>query len=166
MKQFSKEEISKWKSMFTSRSHKEQTTTLGESEVRYFVLPKKFFPRLDGMIRMIGTPETNYLIAVCEEVPELIRPHFAVSEHDSFRVYGLEDGNRHLRSEENILRIFGENSPLRNGYVRSRLKLYSDILKSPTGDLVKSGFNEEDLEGIDRARQFLEAQSKLKYKGY
>lgn len=104
---------------------------------------------------MTGAPEDGYLVGVSKEVPEIVKPHFAMSEHDEFRVYGLGDLNRTLHSEENMLGIIGDDREVGPVYVEKKLALYDHILRVARGDLDTWGFTEADYAGFQRAAEFL-----------
>ena len=54
---------------------------------------------LGGLHRMTGDLKDGYLIGVSDEVPDSIKPHFALTEHYEFMIYGLDDLDRTLHSE-------------------------------------------------------------------
>jgi len=122
-------------------------------------MPTSLFQGIpNGLFRMTGEPDEGYIIGVSDEVPIIIKPHFAMSEHDEFMIYGLNDKDRTLHSEKNMLRIIGSGEDVKKKYVDNKLKLYLHILEKSAGNLEAWGFNQEDFNGFQRAVEFLKEQ--------
>lgn len=156
MIKFSKQEIDKWRRNFVERNYPKRQANLDSRLIEYFVTPVQLFQGIpNGLFRMTGDPQDGHLIGVSAEVPIEIQPHFALSEHDEFMVYGLDDMERTLHSEQNILRVLGE-SDLREIYVPNKIKLYDHIIGNAKGNLAKWGFTKQDYNGFVQARDFLE----------
>lgn len=125
--------------------------------IDYFVMPVNLFQGIpNGLFRMTGNPHVEYIVGVSEEIPIEIQPHFAVSEHDEFMVFGLEDIERTLHSEQNILRIIGESN-LRQSYISNKLKLYEYMITNAKENLDMWGFTEQDYAGFVRAFDYLKS---------
>lgn len=155
MKEFSREEIDAWRKTFVGRGYLKKEAELDSRIVEYFVMPVNLFQGIpNGLFRMTGKPSDGYVVGVSNEVPLEIQPHFAISEHDEFMVFGLNDLERTLHSEQNILRIIGE-SDLKQTYVPNKLKLYEHLITNAKGDLGKWGFTEQDYLGFVRAFDYL-----------
>jgi len=156
MKKFSRVEIDDWREVFTSRGYDKKVAELDSRRIDYFVMPRDIFGEIpNGLFRMTGAPDDGYLVGVSEQVPEIVQPHFAVSEHDEFMVYGLDDLDKTLHSEENMLRIIGDDRSVGPVYVEKKLALYDYMLRIAKGDLGTWGFTEADYVGFQRAVEFL-----------
>ena len=159
MKRFTKEEIDEWRKVFTERKYPKEKAHLDDRIVDYFVMPSDQFKGIpNGLFRMTGNPQDGYLIGVSSEVPSNIQPDFAVSEHDEFMVFGLDDLDRTLHSEQNMLRILRDNSTLRSIYVSNKLTLYNHMLIHAKNDLEQWSFTEQDYEGFIRASEYLKSK--------
>ena len=163
MKEFSREEIDTWRKKFISRGYPQKQAHLDERVVDYFVMPKERFrltlesPLIpNGLYRMTGKPEDGYLVGVSEEVPEIIQPHFAMSEHDEFMVYGLGDKDRTLHSEQNIIRIL-DSSELQPTYITNKITLYDFLIDISREDPAQYGFTLQDYDGFVRANEYLKS---------
>ncbi|MBI2632154.1 hypothetical protein HYW75_04060 [Candidatus Pacearchaeota archaeon] len=155
MKRFTKLEIDKWRSIFIERGYPQRNANLDGRVIAYFVMPMNIFQGIpNGLFRMTGDIKEGYIIGVSQQVPLEIQPHFAVSEHDEFMVYGLNDQQRTLHSEQNILRILG-GSNLRKIYIPNKVRLYDHIITNAKDDLEKWGFTEKDYKGFILARYYL-----------
>ena len=108
---------------------------------------------------MTGDTQDGYIIGVSEEVPEPIKDHFAVSEHDEFMVYGLDDMDRTIHSEQNMLRILKDQEKLKKMYTENKILLYDYMIKKAKGNLEEWKFTEEDYKGFQRATEFLKSVS-------
>jgi hypothetical protein len=159
MKSFSKAEIDEWRGNFVDRNYPMGLSCLDGRSVGYFVLPSKLFQGIpNGLFRMTGAPSDGYLVGVSEDVPEIIKPHFAMSEHDEFMVYGLDDMDRALHSEQNMMRVIG-NKELGKTYADNKIILYDHMLRESEGKLEQWGFTQKDHDGFQRAVDFLRANS-------
>ena len=157
MKSFSKDNIDYWRNEFTSRNYTKCDGCLDGRVVEYFVMPSNLFNGIpNGLFRMTGEPKDGYLVGVSDETPGIVRPHFAMSEHDEFIVYGLGDENRTLNSESNMIRIIGEGEIVKDYYIKNKLALYYYILNNSKDCLEEWGFSRKDYEGFQRAVEFLE----------
>lgn len=155
MKKFTRDEIEKWRRTFVEREYPQKRANLDGRVVDYFVMPTNLFQGIpNGLFRMTGDSDSGYLIGVSEEAPLEIQPHFAVSEHDEFMVYGIHDLERTLHSEQNMLRIL-EESDLRETYIKNKIQLYLYIAKNAKDDLDKWGFSEQDYIGFVKALNYL-----------
>jgi hypothetical protein len=158
MKKFTREEIDKWRSIFVERKYPQKEVNLDSHIVNYFVTPANLFQGIpNGLFRMTGNPSDGYVVGVSDEVPLEIQPHFAVSEHDEFMVFGLEDLERTLHSEKNMLRILNENSHLRRLYAANKLILYEYMILNARDNLDKWGFTEQDYAGFVKAFDYLKS---------
>ena len=159
MKSFSKIEIDKWRDNFAKRDYPQGVACLDGRSIDYFVLPTNLFQGIpNGLFRMTGTPSDGYLVGVSEEVPVIIQPHFAMSEHDEFMVYGLDDVDKTLHSEQNMMRVIGDAS-LRGTYVDAKVALYDHMLRESAGSLEQWVFTQGDYDGFQRAVDFLKDSS-------
>ena len=155
MKEFTKYEIDKWRITFIERKYPQRKANLDGRSIDYFILPVDIFQGIpNGLFRMTGNPRDGYIIGVSAEIPTEIKPHFAVSEHDEFMIYGLNDYRRTLHSEENILKILGESN-LKSIYVKNKIKLYDYMISNTKDNLESWGFTEEDYEGFILANNYL-----------
>lgn len=158
MKKFNREEIDKWRNIFIERKYSQDRANLDGRVINYFILPVNLFQGIpNGLFRMTGKPQDGYLVGVSAEVPEKIKPHFAVSEHDEFMVYGLNDLDRTIHSEENILGLIKE-SDLKKLYLENKVRLYHHILENSKNELDSWGFTNDDYLGFVRAEDFLKKQ--------
>lgn len=152
---FGKEIIDNWREQLRKRGYHEETASLDGRSIDYFVMPTKLFQGIpNGLFRMTGKPEDGYLIGVSEQVPDEIKPHFALSEHDEFIIYGLDDKDRTLKSESNMVRILNGGSLL-PVYAQNKIILYDYIIRNSANDLKSWGFTNEDYDGFFRALGFL-----------
>ncbi|MEK6890675.1 MAG: hypothetical protein AABX03_00905 [Nanoarchaeota archaeon] len=160
MDKFSKELIDTWRENFTQREYPKREANLDGRVIDYFVMPTSLFQGIpNGLFRMTGNPGDGYIIGVSDEVPVPIQNPFAVSEHDEFIVYGLDDMDKTLHSEQNMLRILN-NPDLRNSYIKNKLVLYSYMVENARGNLDKWHFSEEDYAGFVRAHNYLTCELK------
>ena len=158
MKKFTKSEIDEWRNIFIKRKYKLGFADLDNRSINYFLMSNDIFGGIpNGLLRMTGDPRDGYLVGVSDEVPKTIRPHFAMSEHDEFMIYGLEDDDRTLHSEENMLRVIGNNE-IRGEYVDCKLELYRHMLSLPTDTFKSWEITKNDLDGFVRAYDFLRGQ--------
>lgn len=162
MKSFSREEIDKQRSEFFAKKYPVRRVCLDRrQEVLFFTLPQNLF-QMDGvhipngLFRMTGRKEEGYLVGVSSEVPLSIQPNFAVSEHDEFMIYGMEDEDRTLKSEKRMIGIMEDAGVLRGLYRDKKLQLYNHMLEHARGNLEKWHFTPEDYKGFERARDFLQ----------
>ena len=124
MLKFERESIEEWREKFIERKYSRKIAQLDDRSIDYFVLPKTIFQGIpNGLFRMTGGSHDGYLIGVSQEVPEIIQPHFALSEYDEFMIYGLTDPDRTLHSEQNMLNILRDEESLRPLYVNNKLIL-------------------------------------------
>ena len=157
MKEFTREEIDKWRAIFIEREYTKKEANLDGRIVDYFVMPINLFQGIpNGLFRMTGNLHEGYVVGVSAEVPLEIQPHFAVSEHDEFMVFGLEDLERTLHSEQNMLRIL-DGSNLRQSYIPNKIKLYEHMITNAKDNLNIWGFTEQDYAGFVRAFDYLES---------
>lgn len=153
MQEFNKQEIDEWKRIFEQRGYERRVTTIEGKSIDFFVLPVELFQGIpNGLFRMTGKRMDGYLIGVSSEVPDIIKPPFAMSEHDEFLVYGLEDPDRTLHSEQHMTKVI-TGTDLLGEYVRRKIALYSHML---THYQPSWRFTDEDVAGFNRARQFLD----------
>lgn len=158
MKEFSKKEIDEWRNIFRSRGYPSEVAEMNERLVDYFVLPKELFQGIpNGLFRMTGKPEDGYVVGVSSEVPGIVKPYFAISEHDEFMVYGLGDKDRTLHSEQNIVGEL-EGNLVRDTYIGNKIVLYDHMVEKSAGNLEKWGFTQEDYDGFVRALDFLKGK--------
>ncbi|HLC31854.1 MAG TPA: hypothetical protein VJK51_04245 [Candidatus Nanoarchaeia archaeon] len=156
MKLFSREKILDSRNKFIERGYQKREAHLDGRVIDYFVLPMALFEGIpNGLFRMTGDKHDGYLVGVSDQVPAVLQPPFAVSEHDEFMVYGLDDVDRTLHSEQNMVRIL-ERSPLRRAYISHKLALYDYLLKNSERNAEKWLFTAEDCAGFGRAREYLE----------
>jgi|SRR3989344_2937615 len=157
MKKFTREEIDKWRHIFVERGYPKKEANLDSRVIDYFVMPTTLFQGIPNcLFRMTGNPNAGYLVGVSDEVPIEIKPHFAVSEHDEFMVFGLDDIERTLHSEQNMLNIL-RGSNLRQNYISNKIKLYDYMIKNSKDNLDKWGFTEQDYAGFVRAFNHLKS---------
>lgn len=157
MRKFSKQVIDEWREKFVERGYPQESAIVDQRSIDYFVLPVRLFQGIpNGLFRMTGEKSEGYLVGVSEEVNDEIKPHFAMSEHDEFMVYGLEDLDRTLHSEQNMVRVLN-NTKLCPVYVDGKIALYRTILDLSRGNLETWGFEQADYEGFDRALEFLKS---------
>ena len=133
MLSFTKEQIDEWRSIFIERGYARNIAELDNRSIDYFIMPDAIFQGIpNGLFRMTGNIQDGYLVGVSEKVPIMIQPHFALSEHDEFIVYGLRDPDRTLHSEQNIVRLLDglQSRPqsLRGLYAKNKLLLYGHLL--------------------------------------
>ena len=159
MKEFTRDEINNWRETFTSRGYPKKQASLDGRVIGYFEMPRNLFQGIpNGLFRMTGKPQDGYLIGVSDDVPLGIQPHFAISEHDEFMVYGLDDLDRTLHSEQNMLNILN-GSNLRPIYLDNKLALYNHLIINAKDSLDKWGFTEKDYAGFVRAFNYLKILS-------
>ncbi|MCH7850606.1 MAG: hypothetical protein IH845_03115 [Nanoarchaeota archaeon] len=164
MKKFDQDEIKEWKNTFTERGYPQIHGKIDGREISYFVMPKKLFvgPSFkeipNGLFRMTGLGQSDYLIGVSEQVLDKIQLPFALSEHDEFIVYGLKDLNRTIHTEENMQRVLQEDTSLRLLYNQNKLELYDHLLTEANENLKAWGFTREDYAGFQVAANFLKEQ--------
>ncbi|MEK6889864.1 MAG: hypothetical protein AABX35_01620 [Nanoarchaeota archaeon] len=162
MESFSREEIDSWRDEFQRRNYGCRRICLDRTqEVIYFELPQELFQVggihiPNGLFRMTGRKEDGYVVGVSKEVPLSIQSKFAASEHAEFMLFGLEDQDRTLKSEERMIRIMEDEGVLRRLYRDSKLKLYNHMLEHARDNLEKWQFTPEDYKGFERARDFLQ----------
>ncbi|MEK6800920.1 MAG: hypothetical protein AABY05_03230 [Nanoarchaeota archaeon] len=155
MKKFTRENIDRFRGMFVEKGYPQKQSNLDGRVVDYFVMPKPLFQGIpNGLVRMTGDPQDGYVVGVSDEVPLEIQPHFALSEHDEFMVYGLGDLDRTLRSERHMLGILG-GSNLKPTYITNKLTLYGHLLANAKDNSDTWLFTEEDLRGFERACEHL-----------
>ncbi len=160
MRKFSRKEIDTQRVKFIDR-YPQMVANLDGRQVDYFVLPTQLFRGIpNGLFRMTGDKQDGYIVGVSEEVPLGIQPHFAMSEHDEFMVYGLDDLDRTLHSEQNMLRIIGNNPNLKTRYAESKLTLYRYMIRESNNNLAW-GFAAEDCKGFRNATEYLRKQLEI-----
>ena len=153
MKSFKKTDIDVQREKFVKGKYPQKIAEIDNRSIDYFVIPQKLFGGIpNGLFRMTGNPNDGYLVGVSEEVPEIIKPYFAVSEHDEFMIYGLDDLDRTLNSETNMLRILENEDSLRKNYIDNKLMLYEYMLKHSKEEWQ---LTQEDYCGFQRAVEFL-----------
>tara|TARA_Y100000310_G_scaffold124700_1_gene123492 strand:- start:114774 stop:115310 length:537 start_codon:yes stop_codon:yes gene_type:complete len=158
MLSFNKTEIDTWRVKF-HQDYQQKTAKLDYRSIDYFILPKDIFKDPNGkqipngLFRMTGEPRAGYLVGVSEQVPEELKPYFALSEHDEFMVYGLGDPMRTLHSEQKIVSLL--NPDLKDNYVKNKLKLYRHITREAKGDLPNWRFTLNDYNGFLCAMDYL-----------
>jgi hypothetical protein len=161
MLKFTKAQIENTRRDFISQDYPQKVAQLDGRCIEYFIAPSGLYIQEgihipNGLFRMTGEPQEGYIVAVSDEVPKIIQPHFAVSEHDEFRVYGLEDLDRTIHSERNMIENILKNEPsLKENYAKNKLALYEHMIKHSEGNLDGWGFNQQDFEGFIRAAEFL-----------
>jgi hypothetical protein len=157
MRIFTRSEIDEWREKFVQRKYSLLEANLVGRKINYFVIPRKLFNGIpNGLFRMTGHPSDGYLVGVSDEVPVVVRPHFAFSEYDEFMIYGMNDLDRTLHSEQNMVRIVEKECPhLKGSYVIGKLSLYEHILRNSQGKLDEWGFNPQDYQGFEKAYLFL-----------
>jgi len=154
MLSFTKEQIDEWREIFVSRGYVQNRFLIGGRCIDYFILPEEIFQGISyGLFRMTGDLIDGYLVGVSDAVPLIVRPFFALSEHDEFMVFGLGDLDRTLHSEQRTIDLLPKR--IKKEYVRCKSKLYAEILERSREDLVSFGFILEDYEGFQRAHRFL-----------
>ena len=156
MKKFDRVDIDMWRAEFVNRRYLHQVACLEDREVDFFVLPDSLFEGIpNGLFRMTGDKKDGYLIGVSWQVPEVVQPYFAISEHDEFMVYGLDDLDRTLHSEQNMIGLLEHCMPLARAYAKEKLVLYDHMLGCSKEALGELGFTPEDRAGLERAASFL-----------
>lgn len=159
MESFSSEDIKKWKGIFRNRRYAEKITDISGDDLRYFVLPSSLFGEIpNGLFRMTGERRTDgYLIGVSEQVPEIIQPHFAVSEYDEFVVYGLRDEKRTLHSEQDMVGLLNRDRSfdLLDLYIDRKSTLYKHLISVADENRDVFKFSERDVDGFKEALEFL-----------
>ena len=159
MKSFTKQEIDQIREEIINRQYPKKTTSMNNQTIEYFLMPNELFQGIpNGLFRMTGEQEDGYIVGVSEQVPELIQPHFAVSEHNEFMVYGLKDKNRTIHSEQNIVKILEKEEILKPLYINNKLKLYDHMLIHSKKNLKAWYFTQEDYKGFQKAKEYLEQQ--------
>lgn len=162
MKRFEKHEIEGVRRFLEHRRYPQKEAHLDGRVVHYFVVPRNMFQMGSalipyGLMRATGSPQDGYVIGVSDEVPRAIKDHFAVSEHDEFMVYGIEDPDRALHSEQNMMRSL-EGSDQRIIYRNRKMALYTHLIEHSRNNLEEWGYTAEDHAGFVRALEFLRAQ--------
>ncbi len=158
MKKFTREEIDEWRETFIERKYPQREANLDGRRVDYFVVPADLFQGVpNGLFRMTGDAQDGYIVGVSAEVPLEIQSHFAVSEHDEFMVSGLDDLDRTLHSEQNIMHILGR-SELGKIYVPNKLRLYDYMIENAKGNLDSWIFTEDDFAGFVKAANYLRSE--------
>ena len=153
---FTKKEINQWREEFIKRKYPQKVVERDSSSIDYFVMPTVVFQGIpNGLFRMTGNFEDGYLLGVSQEVPEKIQPYFAASEHDEFMVYGLNDSDRTLHSEQSTLESLKAEQSLRSLYIDNKLVLYEHLLRISRDNLEQFFFTVEDYHGFQRAVEFL-----------
>tara|TARA_Y100000034_G_scaffold100223_1_gene123435 strand:- start:261 stop:761 length:501 start_codon:yes stop_codon:yes gene_type:complete len=161
MKEFTKQEIDKWREEFKVREYTEKIASLDNRNVDYFIMPNELFEGIpNGLFRMTGKPSDGYVVGVSDEVPKVIQPHFAMTEHDEFMVYGLKDLDSTLHSEQHMLNLLKDEKDLRPLYAENKLTLYNHMIKNAKGDLEGWGFTQNDFDGFVRAAEYLNQELK------
>ncbi len=156
MKKFKEKDIDKWGKEFINRRYQQDTASVDGRKIDYFIMPIDLFQGIpNGLFRMTGDKKDGYLIGVSEEVPNIIKPYFVVSEHDEFMVYGLEDLGRTIHSEQNMIRILGQKEQLKKNYVNNKIILYQHMVEKSKDNLEQWGFTQEDYCGFQKALEFL-----------
>lgn len=163
MLSFTKEEIDAQRQDFIGKGYPKRQVRLDKRTIDFFVLPEKIFQVNgihvpNGLFRMTGNVDDGYLVGVSAEVPLMIRGHFAMSEHDEFVLFGLDDNDRTLHSEQSMLSILQGYNYLGPCYIGNKLVLYNHILQHAKGNLGDWRFTEDDYQGFIRARDFLLSQ--------
>lgn len=163
MKSFSNSDIEICRETFVRAGYPKRELKLEGHEFDYFILPERLFqmdgvPIPNGLFRMTGRKKDGCVIGVSTEVPAAVRPYFAFSEFNEFMVHGLENPNRTLLSEQDMLRILNESPFLRSLYVNSKLSLYNHLIRESEGQLSKWRFTRADYNGFEAARDFLKSK--------
>jgi hypothetical protein len=159
MYKFKKPDIDKWREEFISRKYPKMEAMIDNRSIDYFVMPTNVFQGIpNGLFRMTGEPNDGYVVGVSTEVPDVIQPHFALSEHDEFLVYGLDDSDRTLHSEQNMLTILKDEDATKKLYIDNKVILYEYMLEKSRDDLEKWGFTKDDYSGFQRAVNFLKSK--------
>lgn len=127
---------------------------LDNRTIDYYILPQELFQGIpNGLHRMTGNPRDGYVIGVSEQIPEELKPYFALAEHDEFMVYGLQDQMRTLHAEQKVISLL--NGELQSSYATNKLQLYGHIIKESKDDLSSWGFTLHDYNGFLAAVDFL-----------
>lgn len=103
--------------------------------------------------------ETNYEIAVNDDVPEELRGLWAWHELNDFSVVGHGAEDRCLQSEESVLKYGAINSPLYQLYLSYRLPFYSELAVFMQKDIELKGsesqYDISDVKGCYEAIKLL-----------
>lgn len=103
--------------------------------------------------------ETNYEIAVNDDVPEELRGLWAWHELNDFSVLGHGAKDRCLQSEESVLKNSNVNSPFYQLYLCYRLPFYSGLAAFMQKDIEQkvseSQYDLSDVEGCYKAVELL-----------
>ena len=160
MKEFTKAEIEQGRKFCESNEYPEKKANLDNRSIDYFIMPQDMFKGIpNGLFRMTGKPSDGYVVGVSDEVPKIIQPHFAMTEHDEFMVYGLKDPDSTLHSEQYMLNLLENEKDLRNFYSENKIKLYDYMLRN-TDKHSEWLFTPEDTAGFSRALDYLSNELK------
>jgi hypothetical protein len=156
MQSFQKSQIDAQRNKLALK-YQQERAHLDNRTIDYFILPQDLFQGIpNGLHRMTGNPEDGYVIGVSEQVPEDLKPYFALAEHDEFIVYGLNDIAKTLNAERKIISLLDANSTLQKEYATNKLLLYQHITEHAKDDLEKWCFTLTDYNGFLRAIEFLQ----------
>ncbi len=156
MKTFTKSEIDAQRNEFANSGYSLRAARLEGRNIDFFVMPVSVFDGVpNGVFRMTGEPDAGYLIGVSQFVPEIIKPHFAMSGYDEFMQYRLANPNRTLCSEQNMMQILNGDSFMKSRYRSEKLRLYNRIIVDAFGNLEKWDFTPADYTGYQKAAEFL-----------
>ncbi len=158
MIKFTQEQIDEWRKKFQDSGHPQRVANLGGESIDYFLLPAEW-GRENGLtnflFRMTGEPDAKYIIGVSDNVPKQIQDPYAFGEWAEFMKYGLEDRDKTLHAEQEV--VSNISGDIRSEYAINKSRMYSEILAGVKREgLEKWGFDTQDIEGFVRAKRFLE----------
>jgi len=158
MIRFTREQIDEQRKKFQDSGRSQGVANFGGELIDYFLLPAEW-GRGKGLtnflFRMTGEPDAGYIVGVSDNVPEQIRDAYVFSEWAEFMRYGLEDRDKALHAEQEVVsNLSGE---VQSEYRINKARMYFEILAGVRRDGLKEwGFNISDVKGFIRAKSFLE----------
>jgi len=127
MKEFSKDEIDKYRDIFRNKGYAETEANIAGRNIKYFNLPPSLNSDLPNFVfRLTGQPHDGYVIGVSEQMDERFRPYAALEEYIEFMELGISRPNRVVESETEVLKhVPGE---FKTDYVNMRLQFFRALL--------------------------------------
>jgi|APSaa5957512576_1039674.scaffolds.fasta_scaffold62356_2 hypothetical protein len=133
-------------------------TELAGRSLEYHLLPQELNEDIPNFIHRVSNKILDkYVISVCEDVPEKLKSYFALGETIEFREHNLDEVDRVIDSEKEVVKILPEN--LKADYFKLKAQLYRDDIKFYNKyDLQREDFTLEDECEFNKAIKYLEME--------
>ena len=160
MKKFTKKEIEEQRVSFRKDNYLELEANIANRNLKYFMLPLEIMPEMirkylpDFIFRMTGEPKDGYVLGISYKVKEEFRKYAILNEYIEFMEKDLNNSDRAVESEKEVLKYVPEKIKL--DYIKWRADFFQRILNGNKKNPEMFMFSPSDVCAFEKNELMLE----------